>query len=453
MSIRFRCKCGREFAVPDDAAGKKAKCLNCGQDLTVPRPHRTAGPHAAPPPAAKRTHPARPAAPPAEEDVPMARLVEETSVPMAQLIETAAHSHRRTYTPSRHRAALGSVKVVLGIVTAVILWMAMEVIVALAVSVRQGLSGIGWLHALWLVFLVIGFFMAAAAARGSRFCIGLLLGGAFRGVINGLAILVFVTLGDKIWIPLPSWMMIYGLAALGLAVVYIVLLLISADTRKHLHGHGGEIAGSAVMGVILGGILAPTAMPGPLFLVTRTLSRPAEVTRLAAVLDAPELIGTEGKESIRNKIQSNMVVISRGMADYINKHHNYFPQELGAAVNKDCPPEKFLSPATTKDVPKVDRKTGKFSGPVDVIYVLGGYHLFDLPDTSDELRQLVVCYSDPNCHFGDGAVVMRAPVGGKGFNIVGWLEKDRLADELRYTRRWMKRHPPRAPLTVGKDKD
>jgi len=36
MSILVHCECGRQFKTRDEHAGRRAKCPNCGQLLTVP---------------------------------------------------------------------------------------------------------------------------------------------------------------------------------------------------------------------------------------------------------------------------------------------------------------------------------------------------------------------------------------------------------------------------------
>ena len=38
MPIDFACACGRSMRVPDDAAGKRAKCKDCGIVFVVPDP-------------------------------------------------------------------------------------------------------------------------------------------------------------------------------------------------------------------------------------------------------------------------------------------------------------------------------------------------------------------------------------------------------------------------------
>jgi len=74
MAIRYHCECGKAFQLPDAAAGKRARCLQCGKVFTVPggRPRRAAAP--------------RPAGPP-DDDVPVARAISE---PEAALKATVA---------------------------------------------------------------------------------------------------------------------------------------------------------------------------------------------------------------------------------------------------------------------------------------------------------------------------------------------------------------------------
>lgn len=38
MPIAFQCVCGKSYKVPDEAAGRKLKCKECGKSLQVPRP-------------------------------------------------------------------------------------------------------------------------------------------------------------------------------------------------------------------------------------------------------------------------------------------------------------------------------------------------------------------------------------------------------------------------------
>src|SRR5262245_30138673 len=57
MPIPVSCTCGKRFSAPDNLAGKKEKCANCGSVLAIPAAQQPA----AAKPAAK---PAAPAAPP-----------------------------------------------------------------------------------------------------------------------------------------------------------------------------------------------------------------------------------------------------------------------------------------------------------------------------------------------------------------------------------------------------
>jgi len=50
MTIHVKCKCGVEHEMPDDWAGKRGKCPDCGRILRVPRPRRRPAQAEAPPP-------------------------------------------------------------------------------------------------------------------------------------------------------------------------------------------------------------------------------------------------------------------------------------------------------------------------------------------------------------------------------------------------------------------
>lgn len=75
MAIRFHCQCGKTFSLPDSAAGKKARCQQCGKVLTVPLPRG---------PAAGGSK-ARPTAP-AKDDVPVARALAEHEAAMKAIL-------------------------------------------------------------------------------------------------------------------------------------------------------------------------------------------------------------------------------------------------------------------------------------------------------------------------------------------------------------------------------
>ncbi len=433
MSIRFRCSCGREFKVPDSAAGKKAKCLNCGAQLTVPRPHRTpASQRAAPPP----------------DDVPVARLVPEEDVPVAAIVpERPPRGHARI---RRRRSSMPSVQVAAGIGFVIMAAVVIDTVVALAEARQTGAKGLEMIHAAWVPLLVVGFFVAAAAMKGSRLCIGILIGGAIRGLfLNGPALLATPLILRGLARDVRIALMIAGWAALALGAVYVVLLLMVRQTRQHLSGHGGTVTAGAVIGFLFGGAVALTSLPSPSLMFTRTIARPGASITVARALEAPELIGKAGKEEVRAIVKSNMSDIMSALHMYLNEHRNYLPADLGELVSEDYPPEKFICPGSGKDAPKVNKKTGKFEGPVDIIYLFPRYHLYDLPEDKDELGLLIVCYSDPNCHFGEGSVVIHPPVAGID-PVVRWLDKEDLDLRLGDTRRWLASNKPRPPMKLQK---
>lgn len=452
MSIRFRCKCGREFEVPDRLAGKHATCKDCGRQLTIPRRHRTPGPSARP----DQPPPARPAPP--QDDVPVARLVEEP-VPEARAVQAPATPARPAHARLRRRPSLAPVQIAMGIATLVMIVIAIDAVIALRGAVRGGIKGVGAYHTLWLLFLVVGFFVAAAGAKGSRLCIGILIGGALRNLfVNGPGILVASQLGvvKDLSPDLAKILMLVGGAALGLGAIYVVLFLAAGGVRKHLSGHGGVVIGGAVGGFLFGGFVALTAMPEPGLVFTRIISHPRTRVAVAQAIDAPELIGAGGKKNIRVEVRSNLSAVNSALETYIAKNMQWLPEDLGEIVNEDCPAKCFVCPGTGKAPPERDKKTGRFTGPIDIEFLFPGWHRRDLPgaNRADELRQLVICHSDPNCHFGEGAVVMRFGLPGEDYRLVEYLPKDRLDEELSDTRKWIRRHekarrPSRKVLEKG----
>ena len=69
MTIRFRCKCGRKFEVPDKMAGRKARCTDCGLTFLVPAPKAPA-PKATTSPAPKAPRTSAPKATPPKAPAP-----------------------------------------------------------------------------------------------------------------------------------------------------------------------------------------------------------------------------------------------------------------------------------------------------------------------------------------------------------------------------------------------
>ena len=325
MSIRFRCKCGREFTVPDSAAGKRAKCLDCGATLMVPRPHRA--PAAGAPPAGGSPGKARPASPPARpgarpapaDDVPVARVLSEQEVAAAQLGREDSPHARRTVV--RRSVTRGSVWAMVGISTL-------------------------------LVLAVVG------------------------------------------------------------GILYYVYYWGAPGLRDRLATGGKDLA----------------------------------------------LLSDTERRNLEVDVQNRMTAISAALRAYIDSHGNYFPTDLGQIVSKDCPASMFVSSGGGRKVPEIDKATGKFTGPIDFIYLMAGYHVADLgidiltnqAEEPDEVQQLIVCYSDPNCTFSKGAAVLRPPC--QEIKLVEFLDKRELDGQLAHARQWMAQNPGRgAPKVVKPD--
>jgi len=441
MSIRFHCRCGREFRVPDSAAGKRAKCLDCGAQLTVPRPKQASAERTVPPARGPRRQ---------KDNVPVARIVPEESLAVARAVpERPVHKRVRL---KRRSTSVPGVQAAMGVALIVMLLVAIDAIIVLARGVRRpDVKTMAMLHAGWLVVLIVGFFIGAAAAKGSRLCIGILIGGALQSLfVNGPGLLIGAGVMDSLAPDMRMLLRVAGGGAIVVGAIHAAVLLAGKSVRKRLAGHASTAVPGAIMGFFFGWGIAVTALPNMAIIATRILATPGAEVAVARALDAPGLLGDAGKKHVLAVTKGNMNAIMGAFQNYLNKHHNYFPTDLGQLVSEDCPVEMFLCPGSSRKPPKVERKTGKFDGPVDMVYLFPAYHLYDLPQDQDELQLLIVCHSDPNSHFGEGAVVMHPPVASNDYTIVRWLDREDLALRLDDTRKWLSRHKPRAPMTPAK---
>ena len=104
--------------------------------------------------------------------------------------------------------------------------------------------------------------------------------------------------------------------------------------------------------------------------------------------DPPETLGAGG----RNTNTATAIVIGIAVAAtaviivawLVSRPRTGSPADLGELVSEDCPAEKFLCLGSDRDVPKVNKETGRFEGPIDFIYMFPRYHLRDLPEESED---------------------------------------------------------------------
>jgi hypothetical protein len=459
MSIRFRCPCGAVFQVADDAAGKKAKCSRCGQYIRVPAPPAAAGqaakPAAAPapapaPPRAARP-PARPAAPPSAVPPPPAVPSPAASPPAgASAAKPARAAAKPTLLGRPARRRFVAFQVVLGICICVMLVVVVDAIVFITRCVRADLRDIALYHVIWLPFLVVAFFVAAAAAKGSRLCMGIVLGGALRGlIVNAPATIVMAAMGL-----LAREMMFVGIGGLILAGLYVVVPLASAPVRRYVAGHGGIVGGGAAMGFFLGGLIAATALPGVGVLFTREIPT-GRLTGGTGEGPMAKLLPGPDKKDLRIDCQNNMVRIHNAIYAHVLDPDNrqYFPPSLGAIVSKECPPKTMICPALGRKPPEYDPAKREFKGKIDYVFLFGRYHLYDLPDPEeilqlDDLRRMVLCYLEPKALPGKEVLVLRPPLLRSGIEQVEWIPLDRFQEELAFTREWLGKHPPRPPMRI-----
>ena len=476
MSIRFHCRCGQKFVLPDKVAGRKAKCNDCGREFIVPipakkRPKSRPGPKTGMDALAVTDDPQQdaPPAPPARR---------QGSVKAAEAARPHSAAARRAARRGGKAHSAGAVRMAAGLAVGAILLVALDVFVVLAIGMQGGARREALIHAVWLPALVLSFFVAAAAAKGSRLCMGILLGGAVRGMfVNGPWLLIWAANHKDAISEIRTPVAIAGWIALSLGAVYLLLLLVSREARKLISGHQATVFGGAAAGLLLGGIVAATALPGPLLMYSRAQVRPKAEAEAPAAPD-PQAAGPgasapgatsptspgspagpakptdaaaeQQKLRVRQIVAGNMIQIAKALGAYMDSHRYYMPADLGALVSGDCPAENFICPGSGKAVPQVDRAGGKFTGAIDVTYLFPRYHRFDYDaeDNQNEMQVLVVCHSDPACHGGEGAVVLHPPMPGPDYRTVEKVDKDTLETMLQDTRRWLDAHPPRKPLDI-----
>jgi predicted Zn finger-like uncharacterized protein len=162
--IEFQCpKCGKQYRVKDEGAGKRGKCTQCGEVLKVPS-LRTGAPDVAGdtpiPPAPQSVPSPQPIAPPMAAQTPRLE-----SGHAAQATSINVHLPKR-------RSSLGVVSLILGIVGFLICWIPFVGVLSIPLS------------ALGLLMAVIGL-LVALLRRGSG--IGWPIGG---GAVSGLALAI-----------------------------------------------------------------------------------------------------------------------------------------------------------------------------------------------------------------------------------------------------------------------
>lgn len=462
MTIRFRCKCGRKFEVPDDTAGRKARCTDCGLTFLVPSPPGAPAKAAAPAGSASRP-PAppvatRPAAPPRQAPPPPTTLrpAEATyglqddadDVPMARLVPEPTPQQRLMH-HGRHKPRLTAVQVVVGISVVIALVVAAESVVTVLGAVQAKGQGLQLIHGMWALCAGLGIIIALAAGSGSRFCIGVLMGGGVVNVLNCLGLLGIGLTGGELLTDqgqnFPLVVIVAGVVALLTGGLYIALPLLSRPVRKYLGASSGVVIGGAVAGFLLGPLVASTALPSPGMVWTRYITTVfVQENTFVAADGTTRSMTKEKKNEVREEMMENMGNIQNALSQYV-LNRGRLPADMGLLVNdRDCMIEWFVCPAS-QGAKKLRRgPQGVFLPPPmpqpDVVYVFRHGRSAKQYESDPNAAQMVVAYSNPKtCGLGKGALVMRMP--GMNLPAVEWLEKEAFEKQLAMTKQWLTDNP------------
>jgi len=485
VTIRFRCKCGREFEVADSAAGRKARCTDCGLTFLVPSPDAkkaSASPdssplaqaakaaqaakvgqasHAARPvqasqpaggqaarPRAQRPAP-RPAAPPlaprpAAPDAMYALQDDDDDVPMARL---AVHQHPLAHL-GRHKPKLTAVQAAAGISVVVALVVMVDSVVTLLGAIKAGLQGMDLIYGGAALFAGLGVIVALAAGVGSRICIGILLGGAARNVLNGPALLFMAFSKSEIVTSQGSdAVMICGVAgvvSLLAGAAYILAPLLSRPVRKYMGASYGVVIAGGVVGLLLGPLVVSTALPAPELVWARNITVRGGQASTAAGPGGSSVVLTpkqqQQKTDAREAMLDQMKDIHKALSRYVQESFK-LPANLGALVGDDCPRKLFVSPTRGAGAKPPRNTAGGDISDTDVIYLFKEGRAASQFESAPNAAELIVAYSDPTCGLGEGALVIRLP-GILVAAPVEWLDKPALDKQLAATNKWLKDNPP-----------
>jgi len=458
MTIRFRCRCGRKFEVPDSVAGRKAQCTDCGLTFLVPSPNaqpaaaQAAGHQAhrpSPRPASPPPH--RPAVPPAHRpeapQAPYALVDHDDYVPMARLAPRPAHQRPHAHLGSR-RPRLIPVQLVAGISGVVALAVIVDSLSTMLDARRAGLHGLELVYGLAVLFVGIGVIVSLAASSGNRFCIGMMLGGAVRNVLNAPVLFFLAT--SKIQFvtsqgpDAAAICRVAGAISLITGVGYFLAPFLSKAVRGYMGANYGAVIGGAAVGLLLGPLVVCTALPAPELVWVRSITarrdQPGVIASLAKPASPAESLvaaATAAKQQVDNRIAmlEQMTVIQEAMSEYL-RDHSKLPANLGLLVSDSCPVKLFACPTKgAADMPRRDPEGGYFMTRTDVVYVFMQGHRASQLESIPNAAELIVAYSDPTCGLGDGVLVMRLP--NIAASPVEWVDKATFERQMTATKKWL----------------
>ena len=370
---------------------------------------------------------------------------------MARLVPEPT-PHQRLVHHGQHKPRLRAVQAIVGISVVIALIVAVESVVTVLGAVQAKGQGLQLIHGMWALCAGIGIVIALAAGTGSRFCIGVLMGGGVVNVINGLTFITIGLIANEVMKVLGAQgenlalvVVVTGVVALLTGGLYICLPLLSRPSRKYIGASYGVVIVGAVAGFLLGPVVASTAMPSPLMIWTLYDTTVFVQKNTFVAPDGSTRTMTKAvKKDVREEMTENMGNIQNALSQYV-LNRGRLPADMGLLVNnKNCMIEYFVCPASLGAKKLRRGPRGVFLPPPmpqpDVVYMFKLGRSAKQYESDPNAAQLVVAYSDPKtCGLGKGALVMRLP--GMNLPAVEWLEKEEFEKQLAITKQWLTDNP------------
>ncbi len=363
---------------------------------------------------------------------------DDDDVPMARLAPV------RVYHGSR-KPKLTAVQAVAGISIVVALVVIVDSVATMLGAIQAHAQGMELIYGAAAIFAGIGVIVALAGGAGSRVCIGIMLGGAARNVMNGPALLFLAFSKSEIVTSQgKDAVMIFGVAgvfSLIAGAAYILAPLLSKSVRKHIGAHYGLVIGGGVVGLLLGPLVVSTALPAPELVWARyfTVQR-VMISTAAGPGGASKVLTPKQQSDTREAMMEQMKDIHKALKRYVyEEDRRRLPAFLGQLVGDDCPSKLFISPTRGPGTTAHRGPAGDIKNS-DVIYLFKDGRDTTQFESAPNAAELIVAYSGPGCGLGDGALVIRLP-GIQVAAPVEWLDKATLEKQLAATNKWLKDNP------------
>jgi len=369
---------------------------------------------------------------------------DDDDVPMARL---AVHRHPLAHL-GPHKLKLTAVQAVAGISIVVALVVMVDSVATLLGAIQAGSQGMDLVYGTAALFAGLGVIVALAAGVGSRICIGILLGGAARNVLNG-PFLLFMAFSKSEIVTSQGRdaVMICGVAgvvSLLAGAAYILAPLLSRPVRRYMGASYGTVIAGGVVGLLLGPLIVSSALPAPELVWARYVTtRPIQASTAAGPGGSSVVLTPKQQAENRATMLEQMKDIHKALNRYVYvQDRRRLPANMGLLVGDDCPSKLFICPTRGPGAkPQRDPGSGYFIKDPDVVYLFKEGRETSQFESAPNAAELIVAYSDPTCGLGEGALVIRLP-GIQVAAPVEWLDKPALDKQLAATNKWLKDNPP-----------